>query len=199
MKSVLTIREAHSDKDLHQILDLQRINVRSVLSPESAKKDGFLTCEHDFELLNKMNSPYRHTICLHDNDLVGYCLVLLPRWREELCVLQSMFEQLDQQKYKGRQLIPEEYVLVGQVCVREEFRGQGVFREMYHNFRSRLSPYFSYCITEVDANNVRSLNAHLAIGFQRLNRYQPGDGHDWVLIIWEWRASDAIAETTSNL
>lgn len=49
--------------------------------------------------------------------------------------------------------------------------------------KEKLPAGMDTIITEVDAKNQRSLNAHLAIGFSELKRYRGDDGKDWVLIV----------------
>ena len=51
------ITTAKTDNDLRQILDLQQKNLPKHLSDNEQMTQGFVTLEHDFEMLKKMNSP----------------------------------------------------------------------------------------------------------------------------------------------
>ena len=60
---------------------------------------------------------------------------------------------------------------MGQVCVAKEFRGQGVFHQLYAAHKSLLSKQYNYCITEVSTRNLRSLQAHFVVGFELLYHF----------------------------
>jgi hypothetical protein len=68
-----------------------------------------------------------------------------------------------------------------QVCDAKAYTKQGVFRKQYAKMKKTTSPEFDAIVTEGDAANKRSFEAHYAIDFKTLSRYQ-GDGRDWVLI-----------------
>ena len=74
---------------------------------------------------------------------------------------------------------------MGQVCIDKAYRGQGVFRGLYQKMKVELHKKYDLLITEVAANNPRSLRAHNAIGFKDLLIYQSG-AIDWHLIYWNW-------------
>ncbi|NNE77330.1 MAG: hypothetical protein HKN31_09690, partial [Pricia sp.] len=76
---------------------------------------------------------------------------------------------------------PHNYMVMGQICIDKAFRGKGVFRQLYETMRLTLLPEFASIITEVDAENLRSLHAHYAIGFTDLKTYRAG-GRVWRLI-----------------
>ena len=57
----------------------------------------------------------------------------------------------------------------------------GVFKGLYSAMKRFSYPKYEYIITEVDATNTRSLNAHLAAGFEKLCTYH-SLGQDWELI-----------------
>jgi predicted GNAT superfamily acetyltransferase len=73
------------------------------------------------------------------------------------------------------------FIIMGQVCVAKEYRKQGVFRKLYTKMKEITSSEFDAIVTEVDATNKRSLEAHYAIGFKILLKYK-ANGQDWALI-----------------
>lgn len=74
---------------------------------------------------------------------------------------------------------------MGQICVDKAFRGQGVFRQLYASQKALLSGQYNYCITEVSARNLRSMQAHYAIEFELLHRFS--DTQDkWNIVLWDW-------------
>ncbi len=178
-------RATHKDY-IHQILALQRANLKSALTTEEIKREGFVTCEHDIDLLVKMNQPDQHIISLFKDQVVGYCLVMSPIWRNELEVLKSMFDKIESTKYKNNLISPDSYIVVGQVCIHKDHRKKSLLRKMYQHYKECLSPSYQYCITEIATSNVRSLHAHEANGFKHLLSYKSEDGKSWELVIWDW-------------
>ena len=70
---------------------------------------------------------------------------------------------------------------MGQICVAKNYRNQGIFRGLSNAMKAHVQPEFDSIITEVDAKNTRSLQAHYAVGFKELKTYY-SDDRDWVLI-----------------
>ena len=73
------------------------------------------------------------------------------------------------------------YMVMGQVCIAKLFRKKGIFRGLYSHMRKELKEKYQMIITEVDAENQRSLAAHYAIGFNDLLFYEASK-RKWHLI-----------------
>lgn len=181
----IIITTATTDQHLHQILELQKINLPTALSEEEFKKEGFVTVDHDFDILKRMNSPYPHTIALHDEEVIGYALVMLKELGDEIQILKPMFEKINDLKHNGKSLSDCKYFVVGQACVAKAFRGQGVFYKMYDHLKSVMQSDFDYSITEVSTLNPRSLKAHAKQGFENILSFKAPDGHPWEILLWQ--------------
>lgn len=173
---MIEYKQAYKDKELMQILDLQQLNLPKNLTDEEMASQGFLTVEHDFTLLKRMNEACAHTIAVEGKVVVGYALSMHPKFGEEIEILESMFAKINE-VYKGGS-----YLVMGQVCISKNYRGKGLFRGLYQNMQRFTRPNFEAIITEVDAKNLRSMNAHRAVGFKELARY-PSDGREWSLVL----------------
>lgn len=172
-----------SDDDLVQILELQKQNLKSVVSEEEKSREGFLTLSHDFALLKEMNHPYPHIICKAKDRVVGYTLVMLHKIQTQIPELGHMFDQINSLTYSGQLLAQSRYFIMGQVCVAKEARGKGVFSGLYKEMSTRMSHDFDYIITEIDHKNPRSIHAHKKVGFETIHRYQDANGTWWDLIL----------------
>lgn len=172
----LNYQQASGRTHLEQILELQRNNLPENLSPEEKKSEGFLTVRHSLSLLEQMNRVCRHIIALDGEILAGYALSMHPAFADDIPVLQPMFAELKPV------LAPDaRFMVMGQVCVAKPYRGRGVFRGLYNSMRTYLQKEYDWIITEVDATNTRSLDAHSAIGFTGLAAYHSG-GQNWEII-----------------
>ena len=163
---------------LRQILALQRLNLPANLSQQEMRSQGFLTVEHTFSLLKAMHDVVPHTMAVHQNEVVGYALSMHPKFVDEIEVLRSMFVEIKKAMDKN-----DRYLVMGQICVAKDYRGQGVFRGLYTHMQLFLTDRFDKIITEVDVKNVRSMQAHKAVGFRELKRYRSGD-KEWSLIVF---------------
>ena len=175
----ITYKRAVSENELYQILSLQKINAATNVSPIEKQKEGFVTVSHTYEILKQMNDACAHIIAKDGDLVVGYALVMLKEFRDEISILSAMFETATEL------LGDKKYVAMGQVCISKEYRKQGIFRGMYTFFREELQKEFDCLLTEVATDNDRSLNAHLSIGFEVL-KTQESDGVSWELICWDW-------------
>ena len=63
---------ASTTEELLQILSLQRMNLKSSISAEEMNQEGFVTVEHDLDLLKRMNNACPHIIAKEDEKIVAY-------------------------------------------------------------------------------------------------------------------------------
>ena len=173
---------AQSDDELQKIIELQKENIPTAISQEEKESQGFVTVVHSLELLKQMNSPYPHVIAKVDNLVAGYALVMLPSFRNDIPVLIPMFDLIDQLSYQNKLLKDQKYVVMGQICIDKHYRGQGLFSGLYQQLQKQLSPHFDFLITEIAAENLRSLKAHEKVGFQTIKKYH-ADNINWVLVL----------------
>jgi len=178
MKNIV-YKRAESIHELQGILDLQKKNSPNNISESEKTIEGFVTVQHDMEVLKKMNDKSAHIIAKYDDKVIGYALVMLKDFKDDISVLRPMFSEIDKIKNQAS------YVTMGQVCVAKEIRKQGVFSGLYHCMKFHLKDEFSMVITAVDRTNTRSISAHFAVGFKHLKTYH-SLGQDWELIYWDW-------------
>ena len=173
---MIAYKRASQKEELEQILELQHDNLPSSVSEAIQKNEGFVTVHHDFAILHKMNEVCPHVLATVGQKVVGYALCMHPKFGDTIDILKPMFGEIK------RVLAPSEpFIVMGQICIHKDFRRQGIFRGLYDFMLKELETEFRSIITEVDAKNTRSLEAHLAIGFQSLAQYQSHQ-REWVLI-----------------
>lgn len=172
---------AKSTQDLQQILALQQANRPKNLTTAEVKDQGFVTVEHDFALLKKMNAPFPHIVAKAGNQVVAYALVMLSSLRNDIPVLVPMFEKIDDLVVDGKAMSELSYVVMGQVCVGKNYRGQGVFAGLYKKMAMEMKQDFDYVITEIATRNTRSMRAHEREGFQILLEFEDGV-EEWAIV-----------------
>ena len=182
--NMISYHRVTNNAELHEILQLQRLNIAQVLSSSEIEKEGFVTVHHDFNILKKMNTVCAHCIAKVNGKVVGYALCMDKRFKNKIDVLRSMFEEIDNslvhhpKKYTN-------YIVMGQICIDEDYRKKGIFRGLYNYMKEELKNEFNCVITEVDIKNIRSSDAHKAVGFKLLKTYV-SDDKTWELILLEF-------------
>jgi ribosomal protein S18 acetylase RimI-like enzyme len=182
----LTYTTANSPADLQGILDLQRANLASSLSPEEVAREGFVTVVHSYDVLAQLNGREKHVIAKDDEKVVAYLLAMTRESKDLVPVLVPMFDLFDETRYGTRRVSELNHLVVGQVCVGKGYRGQGVLDRCYELYRSLYGRKYDCAITEIDVSNARSLNAHRRIGFEEIRRYRAPDGVEWSVVLWDW-------------
>jgi hypothetical protein len=184
MNKLIEITTVKSDADVQGILDLQQANLKKNISQETIDSQGFVTVEHDFQVLRLMNDAEPSTIAKDDEKIVGYCLTMLPQFRNCIPILASLFDAIDKIEYEGTVLKNYKYLVMGQVCVSDGYRGIGLFYKM----REELSDQYEFCITDIAKSNQRSVKAHTRVGFEIVHEfYDEKLKETWVVVAWDWR------------
>ncbi len=179
---MVTFGPARTTADLQAILDLQQLNLPKNISTQEALEQGFLTVEHDLDTLAAMNDPYGHAIGKEGEQLAGYALAMTRDYEDRITILAHFFALLDTLHWQGQSLQNIDYILMGQVCVAKEFRGQGVFGGLYRDLQVRMAPHFAVIVTEISERNTRSLRAHEKVGFEVIHEYRADDGEGWIVV-----------------
>lgn len=185
--SLLTYTTSESVTDLLGIIELQKNNLPTNLTKEEISNQGFVTVIHSFPQLEKMNRIEQHVICKDDDKVIAYLLAMTSDCKNDLPILVPMFKMFEEIPYGGKMLSGCNYIVVGQVCVDKSYRGLGLLDRCYQEYKNIFTKKYDFAITEIAANNLRSLNAHRRIGFNEIHRYKGPDSIEWIIVVWNWR------------
>lgn len=170
------------DGDLQAILALQAANQPRNIQTAELEAQGFVTVEHDLQLLRDMQASAPQVIAKAGSELAGYALVMLPSFADRIPILKPMFEVMSECNWQGKPLAMFRYFVMGQVCVAKNYRGMGVFDGLYEHMAAQYSHQYDLIVTEVSLRNGRSLAAHRRVGFLTLHQYTDPSGENWELI-----------------
>lgn len=175
--------------EVEQILALQARNHRDTVDATTALRDGFTSVRHDPAVLHAMNRAFPSAIANAGDTLAGYCLMMPQTFRDQVPILRPMFDLLDRLAWRGTALAGNpRWFVMGQVCVAQEFRGQGVFDGLYEALRHAYRDRFDFTVTEISQRNGRSLRAHRRVGFETLHVYRDAAADEtWEVVVWDWR------------
>jgi len=185
---MITYTISKSTNDLEGILSLQKSNLAQGLTSQEIYSQGFLTVDHTYDQLKKLNNYERHVIAKNEEKVIGYVLAMTKQSRFDIPILFPMFNVFDTILYKDKKISEYNYIIIGQVCVHKNYRGQGIFYNCYSAYKDHYSDKYDFAITEIASTNLRSLNAHKSIGFEEVHSYFSPDKTKWIVVIWDWKS-----------
>lgn len=174
------------EADLRGILDLQQRNLPKNLSREEITSQGFVTVSHSLVDLQKMNAIEQHVIAKENNSVIAYLLAMTERSKFDIPILIPMFEAFEHIHYKNTLLSKYNYIVVGQVCVDKNYRGQGILDKCYTLYIDSFKKKYDFAVTEIATSNQRSMNAHKRIGFEIIYEYVAPDNVAWSIVVLDW-------------
>jgi ribosomal protein S18 acetylase RimI-like enzyme len=183
-------------QELEGILSLQRANLSQNISGTEKAEQGFVTVHHSIEQLTEMNRIAPHLIAKDGDKIVGYILAMTKASKDWIPVLQPMFAQFDGLNFGGKPLPSLNYLVIGQICVAKDYRGQGIFDRMYAAYREVFSKRFDLAITEIAVSNIRSVKAHQRVGFQVIHKFSDATDH-WAIVALDWKDYESRSEKDS--
>lgn len=181
------IKRVDQLSELTGIRDLQELNLKKNIDDATAVAEGFVTAEYTIAFLQQMHDASPSIIAKDGDIVVGYALVATHKVRNGHDLMADLFNVIDTKYYNGKCLKEVNYVVVGQLCVAKDYRGQGLVKRMYDYYRDCYAADYEYLITDVAQANTRSLKAHKKSGFVVIDTLEYG-GIGWDIVLWDWRS-----------
>ncbi|MEO6232497.1 MAG: GNAT family N-acetyltransferase [Ferruginibacter sp.] len=176
-----------TDNDFYEIIALQKENLSKNLSESELKSQGFVTVIHELEDLQKMDTHEHNLVAKEDDKIVGYILAMTQQSKADIPVLVPMFNNFEQIIYKGKIIAEHNFIVVGQVCIQKDYRGKGLFDEVYNAYKKQFFNKYDFAITSIATTNQRSINAHKRVGFVELHSFTDPDNTEWSIVAWDWK------------
>lgn len=180
------IKLAETTAELEEILTLQETNLSQNVLAENKKANGFVTVKHDFTVLKKMNAAAPQIIAKDGERVVGYALVMPKEFSAFVPVLIPMFDMFEKLSYQGKTLTDYSYYVMGQICIADTHRGQGIFEQLYAKHKEAYSKKYELCLTEISSSNPRSMRAHERVGFKAIHNFDDKTDN-WNIMLWDWK------------
>jgi Acetyltransferase (GNAT) family len=174
-----------STEELQQILKLQQENLIPHLDETEMQSQGFVTLRHNLKILEQMHSLAPTVIIKEDEKVVAYALTMLQECRRLMPDLEPMFSLLDKLSWNNKPLIEYSFYVMGQVCIDKQYRGRGLFDELYSHHKKIYQPQFDLFITEIATRNHRSIRAHERVGFKTIHTHRD-ELDEWAVVGWDW-------------
>jgi ribosomal protein S18 acetylase RimI-like enzyme len=195
-KAMIQFKPAETTQELMGILKLQKENLPQNISETEKAVQGFVTVNHTFEQLAEMNGIAPHLIAKDGDQVIGYILAMTKASKDLIPVLVPMFNQFDRLDFGGKPVSDYNYLVIGQICVGKNYRGQGIFDRMYAAYGELFSDRFDFAITEIAVSNVRSIKAHQRVGFEIIHEFSDST-QDWAIVALDWEKQKSRSDKDS--
>ena len=163
-------------EEIQRLLDLQKENLPINLDAQTIDSQGYVSFVYDPTIINRMRADEPQIIARSGNEVVGYALVATIGAMGTIPVAIPMLYMIEQLIFRGKPCKELKYYIVGQVCVKAGFRGQGMLEGIYAEHRAAFSGRYDCAITEIASDNKRSLAAHHRIGFETIHTFYDATG-----------------------
>ncbi|MBA2249946.1 MAG: GNAT family N-acetyltransferase [Chitinophagaceae bacterium] len=174
------------EEELLQINEMNRLNLKIVLSPQEQQEQGFITWLYNISLLKEMHELAPSIIVKDEKQIVGYALVTPKESSSFHPDLKGMIDNLEIVNYKNNPLSTYSFYLMGQVCIHKDFRGKGIFDMLFQKHKELYSNTYDMLVTEISTKNLRSQKAHEKVGFKTIHTYKD-ELDEWNVVVWDWR------------
>jgi hypothetical protein len=182
---MLTAKLVTTEQELSQIAALSASNLSTNISKETKESEGFVSWYYPVEALLALHTIVPSVIAKDGDIVAGYALTLVRECIPVYPVMAATMEHVSCLRYKGRPLSDSRLYLMGQICVREGYRGKGVVGLLYDFHRQEFSDRYDMLVTEISLSNPRSLKAHEKAGFRIIDTHRDGQG-EWNVVLWDW-------------
>lgn len=184
---MMKFERALTDESLLQILDLQKRNLKKYLSDVEKESQGFVTAEHTFEQLKKINDAEPCVIITDNDQVVAYAIAMLESAANEMPVFDDLFSTVASLTYKNRPMTTYKYIFVGQLCIDKNYRGQGLVEKLYAFYKEELKAKYDFAVTDISEHNPRSLKAHQKSGFEVIHTfYDSFTDSNWNIVVMDF-------------
>jgi len=182
---MLTAKLVTTDNEIAQISALSNANLSTNISAETKAKEGFVSWVYTPAILKTLHAVAPSVIVMDGDTLAGYALALTPDCLAHYPPAIPTYDHASALLHKGRPLGEQRFYLMGQICVAEAYRGQGLVGALYEGHRKFYSPCFDLLLTEISVSNPRSLKAHQKVGFEVVDTHRDPQGV-WDVVLWDW-------------
>lgn len=164
------------------ILKLQAKNLVTNLKDDE-KDDGFVTTPFTVEQIENLIKLDGVFLALDNNEVVSY--VMCASW--QYWVAWPMFEYmasfLETLEFEGTKLTMNNSYQYGPICVAKEYRGSGVFENVFEFARKQMNEKYPILVTFINKINIRSYEAHVRkLGLEVITEFEFNNNNFYELV-----------------
>ncbi len=176
------------EEDLPQVLALQEENHHSRVDAEAQIREGYVSLKMSLEFLERVRNGEGFFVAMHVNQVIGYEIPLTQEHCQEFSMLDAFVERIDHNDVDGTPLRQLKWIHEGQICLKSEWKGTGVAKELHKKFTKHLQDKgHEILLSGVSESNPRSVKFHVEkAGFKILETCSV-EGDNWHVICQDLR------------
>jgi GNAT superfamily N-acetyltransferase len=147
------------ESDIKNILALQEKYLVTNM-PESEKHQGFVTTPFTVDHIKFEITQDCLFVAEADGKIVAYVFVGTWDFFSQWKIFALMAENLSNLKFENKALDKTTSFQYGPICIDADYRGQGVFEQLFETMRNTLNKRFPVGVTFINKLNKRSFEAH---------------------------------------
>jgi hypothetical protein len=177
------------NEQMDNLLALQQANLKNNIAVVTQQSQGYLSFPYTVAILQRMMRTEPQPTAYAEGQVIGYALATTLTVCQTIDLMLPLLNMFNQLIFNGKPLTDYRYYVMGQVCVRAGYRGIGVFDALYAQHKIWFSNRYDFVVTEIAADNLRSIAAHRRVGFQTLHRYFDAVSQKtWEVVIWDFKS-----------
>ncbi|MCI5049825.1 MAG: hypothetical protein MRY32_05780 [Rickettsiales bacterium] len=161
--------------DMDGFKRLQEQNLVSLL-PLEKQSDGFVTTPFSDEQLAQLIADEGLCVGKDGDKVVAYAASAGWPYFSQWEIFEYMASLIPQFTLNGKQPTAEDSYQYGPICVDTDYRGQGLFENMFYFAREHMAKRYPFALTFINKRNARSYAAHKRIDLiQFVSEFDYGD------------------------
>ena len=169
--------------DIASVLALHRKYHISTIA-EVDKSDGFISSSFNEKQLEELIERERGlTVAIANEKVVAYVMAASWHFWSTWPIQSYMISMLGKYEFCGQVLSVDNSYQYGPICVDKEFRGTGLFEEIFKFSLAEMASRYPFLVTFINRLNPRSYHAHTKkIGLSVLGEFSCNSNNYYWLI-----------------
>lgn len=157
-------------EDFEKMVELQNGNLITTLGDQ--KSDGFLSAAFTAEQFTEFRESVAVIVAVDDTSVVGFACASTVEFCKQNPLPASMIARFAGIVIGGKNLAELRSVICGPICVAKNFRGKGIFEELYSTLFRSVGNDFDVALALVSTENPRSIKAHEKIAMTSVDNFE---------------------------
>ena len=154
----MVLRNATID-DVEGVLTLQAKYLLAN-TPEDERENGFVTTPFTVEQIENIIAQNGLFIARIENKVVAYAFAGSWEYFSQWAIFPFMATRLNNYSVENKEVTTENSFQYGPICIDVDFRGSGLFQQLFEAMRIAMGKHYPIGITFINKINKRSYEAH---------------------------------------
>lgn len=145
--------------DINGVIELQEKYLLAN-TPINNRKNGFVTTPFSFKQIENIISLEGLFVAEYDLKIIAYAFAGSWDFFSQWAIFPFMLNRLEQLNFRDELIFKNNSFQYGPICIDENFRGAGVFQNLFEFMRIKMNKQYKIGVTFINKINERSYIAH---------------------------------------